>query len=106
MAFGVLHAVLCIKYMVNQIVSGAGIIILALGLTSYLQRAVLNVFSELNQPGPAISAVPIPVFWKIPVLGPVFFNLSPLIYILFALLIITHICLMLLPLGITCTISR
>jgi len=91
MAFGGLHAVLCVKYMVNQIVSGAGIIILALGLTSYLQRAVLNVFSELNQPGPAISAVPIPLLWRIPVAGPLFFNLSPLIYILFALLIITHI---------------
>lgn len=91
MAFGALHAVLSIKYMVNQIVSGAGIIILALGLTSYLQRAVLNVFPGLNQPGPAISAVPIPVVWRIPVAGPVLFNLSPLIYILFALLIITHI---------------
>ena len=82
MAFGALHAVLSIKYMVNQIVSGAGIIILALGLTSYLQRAVLNVFPGLNQPGPAISAVPIPVIWRIPVAGPVLFNLSPLIYII------------------------
>ena len=90
MLLGLLHAVLSIRYMVNQIVSGAGIIILALGLTSYLQRAVLNVFTELNQPGPAIAAVPIPGLWKIPVLGPVFFNLSPLIYLLFALLIFTH----------------
>jgi simple sugar transport system permease protein len=49
------------------------------------------VFPGLNQPGPAISAVPIPVVWRIPVAGPVLFNLSPLIYILFALLIITHI---------------
>jgi simple sugar transport system permease protein len=90
MLLGLLHAVLSIRYMVNQIVSGAGIIILALGLTSYLQRAVLNVFTELNRPGPAIAAFPIPGLWKIPVLGPVFFNLSPLIYLLFALLIFTH----------------
>ena len=86
-----LHAVLSIKYMVNQIVSGAGIIILALGLTSYLQRAILNEFPHLNQPGPAIAAWPIPGLWQIPVLGPVFFNLSPIIYTLFALLIITQI---------------
>jgi simple sugar transport system permease protein len=91
MLLGLLHAVLCIRYMVNQIVSGAGIIILALGVTSYLQRAVLNVFPDLNQPGPAISAVPVPGVWQIPVLGPVLFNLSPLIYTLFALLIITQI---------------
>ena len=64
-----IHAVMSIRYMVNQIVSGASLIILALGTTSYLQRAVLNINPELNQPGPAIAAVPIPVLWKIPVLG-------------------------------------
>jgi simple sugar transport system permease protein len=91
MLFGWLHAVLSIKYMINQIISGTGIIILALGFTSYLQRAVLNVNTALNQPGPAIPAFPIPVLWRIPVLGPVLFNLSPLIYTMFALLIITQI---------------
>jgi ABC-type uncharacterized transport system permease subunit len=91
MVLGGLHAVLSIKYKVNQIISGAGIIILALGLTSYLQRSVLNAFPELNQPGPAIAALPIPWLWKIPVLGPVFFNLSPIIYTLFVLLIVTQI---------------
>jgi len=91
MLLAALHAVLSIKYKVNQIVSGAGIIILALGLTSYLQRSILNVFPHLNQPGPAIAAFQIPGLWKIPVLGPVLFNLSPIIYAMFALLIITQI---------------
>jgi simple sugar transport system permease protein len=86
-----LHAVLSIRYLVNQIVSGAGIIILALGLTSYLQRAFLNNYPELNSPGPAIAAWPIPLLWKIPVLGPVLFNQSPIIYILIALIILTHV---------------
>ncbi len=86
-----IHAVLSIRYMVDQIISGAGLIILALGLTSYLQRAVLNLSPELNQPGPAIAAMPIPVLWKIPVLGPILFNLSPIIYVMFALVIITRI---------------
>lgn len=86
-----LHAVLSIKYKVNQIVSGAGIIILALGLTSYLQRSILNIFPYLNDPGPAIAPWQIPVLWRIPVLGPVVFNISPIIYTLFALLIITQI---------------
>lgn len=86
-----LHAVLSIKYRVDQIVSGAGIIILALGLTSYLQRSILNLYPNLNQPGPAIAAFPLPLLWRIPVLGPVVFNLSPIIYTLFALLIVTQI---------------
>jgi ABC-type uncharacterized transport system permease subunit len=95
MAAGVLlaliHAVLSIRYMVNQIVSGAALIIMALGLTSYLQRSLLNLKPELNQPGPAIAAVAVPGLWKIPVLGPLLFNLSPIIYFLFFLLIFTRI---------------
>lgn len=91
MLLALVHAVLSIRFKVDQIVSGTGIIILALGLTSYLQRAVLNIYPELNQPGPAISAVGIPALWKTPVLGPVLFNQSPIIYTLFLLLAVTHI---------------
>ncbi|MDD5467239.1 MAG: ABC transporter permease [Anaerolineales bacterium] len=91
MVMGWLHGVLSIKYKVNQIVSGTGIIILALGITSYLQRAVLNLNPELNQPGPVISAVAIPGVWRIPVLGPVLFNQSPLIYLMIVLLVVTHV---------------
>jgi ABC-type uncharacterized transport system permease subunit len=91
MIFGWLHGVLSIKYRVDQIVSGTGIIILALGMTSYLQRSVLNLYPELNQPGSAIAAFPIPVLYKIPVIGPVLFNQSPVIYTLFILLVVTRI---------------
>jgi len=90
MLMGLLHGMLSIRYQVNQIVSGTGIIILALGLTSYLQRALLNVYSDLNDPGPAISALPVPGLWKIPVIGPLLFNQSPIIYILFLMLFVTQ----------------
>jgi ABC-type uncharacterized transport system permease subunit len=91
MLFGWLHGVLSIKYRVDQIVSGTGIIILALGMTSYLQRSVLNLYPELNQPGSVIAAFPIPGLYKIPVIGPLLFNQSPIIYALFILLIVTRI---------------
>jgi simple sugar transport system permease protein len=90
-ALAALHAVLSIRFRVEQVISGTGIIILALGLTSFLQRAVLNLYPELNQPGPAISAASIPVLWRIPVLGPLLFNQSPVIYTLFVLLAATYI---------------
>ncbi|UCC76277.1 MAG: ABC transporter permease, partial [Anaerolineales bacterium] len=85
------HGVLSIRYRVDQVVSGTGIIILSLGLTSYLQRAVLNLYPELNQPGPAMPALPIPVVWKTPVIGPLLFNQSPVIYTLFVLLAVTQV---------------
>jgi ABC-type uncharacterized transport system permease subunit len=90
MLLGLLHAVLSIRFRIDQIISGTGIIILALGLTSYLQRAVLNLNPELNQPGPAIGALGIPGLWRIPVLGPLLFNQSPIIYLLFVLLLLTQ----------------
>ena len=86
-----LHAVLSIRYRVNQIISGTGIIILALGVTSYLQRAVLNTYPKLNEPGSAIPAIGIPGLWKIPLVGPVLFNQSPVIYALFVLLALTYV---------------
>jgi ABC-type uncharacterized transport system permease subunit len=86
-----LHAVLAIRFRVDQVISGTGIIILALGLTSYLQRAVLNRYPELNQPGPVIAALSIPRLWRAPVLGPLLFNQSPIVYLLILLLLLTHV---------------
>ncbi len=86
-----LHALLSIRYKVNQIISGTVIIILAVGLTSYLQRALLNEYPDLNSPGPAVAALAIPGLWRIPVIGPILFNQSPFIYLLFLLVILTQV---------------
>jgi simple sugar transport system permease protein len=86
-----LHAVLAIRYRVNQVISGTGIIILALGLTSYLQRSVISIYPELNRPGPVVGALSIPGLWRVPVLGPVLFNQSPFVYVLLLLMLITNV---------------
>jgi simple sugar transport system permease protein len=87
---GLLHAVLTIRYRMNQIISGTGIIILSLGLTSFLDRAFVSTNPALNNPGPVLASLPIPLLWRIPVIGPVLFNQSPVIYILFLLIIFTQ----------------
>jgi general nucleoside transport system permease protein len=87
---GALHGVLSIKYRINQIISGTGIIILSLGVTNFFYRAFLNPNPALNNPGKVLEALPIPFLWRIPVIGPIFFNQSPLIYILLLMIIFTH----------------
>jgi ABC-type uncharacterized transport system permease subunit len=91
MLLALLHGWLSIRYKTDQIISGAVLIILALGLTSYLHRAILEVNVELNTPGPAIPAFAIPGLWKIPIIGPVLFNQSPIIYLLYLLIIATAV---------------
>ncbi len=85
-----LHAVLSIRYRVNQIVSGTGIIILSLGFTSFFYRAFLIPNPDLNTPGQVLASLPIPLLWRIPVIGPVLFNQSPVIYVLFLMIIFTQ----------------
>jgi len=91
MVMGALHAVLSIKYRVNQIISGTVIIILGLGITTYLTRLLLDIYPELNSPPSAIPSLQVWGLWHIPVIGPIAFNQSSLIYLLWLMLIFTQI---------------
>ena len=84
-----LHAWLSIKFKTDQIVSGTVINILAVGLTSFLRRQVLLTAQDAGRE--TIQAVPIPVLKDVPVLGEIFFNGKPIFYMMFVLLIVTHV---------------
>ena len=78
--FGLLHALLCIKFRTNQSVSGVGINIFASGLTIVLCRAIWDSDGSSG----TVEQVPtmtIPLLNKIPVLGQLFENQSPFLYI-------------------------
>ncbi len=80
--FGLLMAFFAVTLGVNQHVSGLGITIFATGLAYYTYRAVIG--SPTVPPTiKAFNTVPIPVLYKIPVLGPIFFNQFALTYIAF-----------------------
>jgi general nucleoside transport system permease protein len=85
-----LLAILAIRYLVDQIVAGFVINILAVGLTSFLSVRWLQANPELNTP-PRLGVTPIPILSEIPILGPILFNHSIFVYLMFILVVVIHI---------------
>jgi simple sugar transport system permease protein len=83
-----LHAVLSIKYQVDQIISGTVINILAAGGTRFLNIRVLEP-AGLSTPG-SFGMVTIPVLSKIPVIGSILFENQPTVYLMLVLLVVVN----------------
>jgi simple sugar transport system permease protein len=81
-----LLAVLAIKFKVDQIIIGFVINIFVLGLTSFLSSQVLVPKPELND-APVFPAVPIPGLSSIPIIGPMFFNQTIIVYTMYVLIL-------------------
>ena len=83
---GAFLGVLSIKYQVDQIIGGTVINIFALGLTSYLGVRVLSEYPDLNQPG-AFRPFGIPGLERLPLVGPLLFDNTIYVYLMFILVI-------------------
>lgn len=81
---GAFLGVMAITYRVDQIIGGTVINIFALGLTSYLGTQVLGRYPDLNDPG-AFRAFGIPGLERLPLLGPLVFNNTIYVFLVFAL---------------------
>jgi ABC-type uncharacterized transport system permease subunit len=81
---GAFLAVMSIRYRVDQIIGGTVINFLALGMTSYLTARVLVEYPNLNEPG-SFRAFGIPGLERLPFIGPLLFDNTIYVYLLFAL---------------------
>jgi len=86
---GLFLAILAIHFRVDQIIAGTAINIFALGITSFISQRFLQPNPALNSGG-VFSKVAIPGLSQIPIIGPIFFNQSPIVYILFLTVIAMH----------------
>ena len=91
MAYSLLHALLCIRFKANQVISGVVINILAMALTAfltkYLNRSVFGAASDKFVLG--VSArITVPVLSQLPVLGAAFRDLYPFELIIVAVALI------------------
>jgi len=82
-----IHAMLSIKYKINQTISGTVINIFSAGITAYVSQKFLQVNEAINTP-PMLGRVPIPVLADIPFLGPILFNTNVFVYLLIILVIL------------------
>jgi len=94
---GAVHAVLSIKYRVDQIVAGTVINILAVGATRFLNIRLLEP-AGLSTPG-HFDTMPIPLLSDIPIVGQILFNHQPTTYIMLILLVTVNYVVFFTPWG-------
>jgi simple sugar transport system permease protein len=88
MLIAALHAVLSISFLVDQIVSGTVINILAVGITGVFYR---NFIESGNVAGPGtLPQWSVPVLADIPVVGPILFQNQFVTYAMLALIVVVH----------------
>ena len=93
-----LHAVLSIRFKMDQIISGTVINFMAAGLTGHIYQIYLVPH---NWPGSAgtFHDLPIPVLSEIPYIGEVLFQHQPVVYIMLVLTVVIHLVLFYTPWG-------
>ncbi len=95
---GLLHALLTVKFVGNQIVSGTGINIFALGFTAYMSQIIWG--SRGASDGvQGLGTWTIPVVADLPVVGPIIGSHSPLVYLMLVVTVLSYVVLFRTPLG-------
>ncbi len=93
------HAVLVIRFKVDQIVSGVAINIFGAGMTSFISQRYLEANGDLLNNSGTFKIVSIPILSKIPILGPIFFENSPIVYLMLIIVFVLHFVLFYTPWG-------
>lgn len=88
-----LLAIFAIKYGVDQVVLGFVLNVLVIGLTSFLYKKLLIPYQMDWNSATAFAPIEIPILSKIPVIGPIFFAQSIIVYLMYVVVLLIHIAL-------------
>ena len=94
-----IHAILVIRFKVDQIISGVAINIFGTGATSFIASRFLEKNIDLLNNSGTFPIISIPLLSKIPILGPVLFENTPIVYLTILLVIALNILLFYTPWG-------
>ncbi|WP_354499950.1 ABC transporter permease [Mycetocola sp. 2940] len=84
-------AAFSIKYFVDQVIVGVVLNVLVVGLTSFLYSQVLTENPQLLNSPPRFSRIEIPVLGEIPILGPVLFKQTIIVYIMYVVVALVYV---------------
>lgn len=86
-----LLATFAIKFSIDQVILGFVLNVLVIGITDFLYKKLLIPYQNTWNSGPILSPIKIPVLWKIPVLGPIFFNQTIIVYLMYIVVTAIHL---------------
>lgn len=88
-----LLAIFAIKYRIDQVILGFVINVLIIGLTSFAAQRFLREDADKWNNSPILQPINIPFLSKLPIIGPIFFSQTIIIYILYLIIVLTKIAL-------------
>lgn len=86
-----LLAVFAIRYLVDQVVMGIVLNLLAVGVTGFLYERLMQTDAQTYNSAPRFSTWEIPLLSDIPVLGPALFRSNLFLYVGLLLVLVIHI---------------
>jgi general nucleoside transport system permease protein len=98
LVFALIHALMCVTFEADQIISGTAINLLALGGTGYLMVVIFGSGGTSPRVN-GFKEVAIPGLSQIPLIGSAFFNQSLLVYLMYVLIPITYFVVYRTPFG-------
>jgi general nucleoside transport system permease protein len=85
-----LLAIFAIKYQIDQVILGFVLNVLVIGITGFFYKKLLIPYQETWNTGPILQPIKIPLLSKLPILGPVLFNQTIIVYLMYAAVALTH----------------
>lgn len=95
---GLFHALLTVKFIGDQIVSGTGINIFAVGFTAYMSQ-ILWGSRGASESVQGLKVVSIPLLKDIPIIGDIIGAHTPLVYLMLIVTVLSYILLFKTPTG-------
>ncbi|WP_341360385.1 ABC transporter permease [Georgenia sp. M64] len=90
-AVGAILAFFAVRYWVDQIIVGVVLNVLVIGLTSFLFSTVLTENKATWNAAQRLPTLPVPLLSEIPVIGPVLFRQTLLVYLMYAAVIVLQV---------------